>query len=43
VELVDDFKFRQHVIIVFEELGMNLYKYLVSQQMKPEVVKTVAR
>ena len=27
VEYIDSFKFRQHVVIIFECLGYNLYKY----------------
>ena len=28
VRLIDNFKFRQHVVIVFECLSHNLYKYM---------------
>ena len=28
VAMIDSFKFRQHTIIVFEHLYMNLYKYM---------------
>ena len=27
VEYIDSFQFRQHVVIIFECLGFNLYKY----------------
>lgn len=30
VDIIDSFKFRQHVVIVFECLGCNLYKYMQS-------------
>jgi len=31
VEMIDSFKFRQHVVIVFEFLRCNLFKYMQSQ------------
>ena len=28
VEFIDSFKFRQHVVIIFENLHFNLYKFM---------------
>ena len=35
VEILDSFKFRQHYIIVFENLNINLYKYMKVNKMNP--------
>lgn len=38
VEMIDTFKFRQHVVIVFECLGVNLYKYMQSNLRKRDSI-----
>jgi dual specificity tyrosine-phosphorylation-regulated kinase 2/3/4 len=37
VDYLDSFKFRQHVIIVFECLGLNLYRYMKANRSKSVV------
>jgi serine/threonine protein kinase len=46
VDLLDDFKFRQHYVLVFEVLGENLYEHIKSPKfkgMKTEQLRSVAK
>jgi len=35
VRIIDSFPFRKHMVLVFELLGVNLYKYMKNESFKP--------